>query len=218
MSISPQRAQALVRALVVASIVLCAFLVRVVTSSASELALGDAYAGRGEQVAAIVHYRRAARWYAPASPYHVDALAALARIGAAAEAQGDVDLALSAYRGIRAGILSSRSFYVPERARLDAANARIADLMAALPPPPLDAGKTREQLRLEHLALLTRNRDPALGWTLLLLLGLGTWVSGAHLFTLRAVHGDRFIPAEVRRWGTVVVLGLGMFVLGMAMA
>lgn len=218
MTVSVAAVQSAVRATVVCSILLCAFLVRVVTAAAGELSLGREYAARGDQVAAIVHLRRAARWYAPGSPYHVEALSELATIGAHAERDGDAELALSAYRGIRSAIMSARSFYVPQADRLAAANARIADLMAARPPPPMDAGKSREQLRKEHLALLTANHDPALGWTLLLLTGLLTWVSGAYLFTRRAIDGEHFVPVEVRRWGTVIVVGLGMFVLGLAMA
>lgn len=216
--INAPAAQSLVRIAVVATIVLSAFVVRVVTSAAGELQLGRDYEARGDRVAAVVHYRRAARWYAPGSPYHVRALSALAQLASAAEKAGDRDLALSGYRAIRSAIMSTRGLYTPERQRLAAANGRIADLMASLPPPPMDAGKSREQLRKEHLALLTADRDPKLGWTLLLLLGFALWVGSAVIFTLRAVDDDRWVPAEARRWGALVLLGLGMFIAGMALA
>ncbi|HMI92693.1 MAG TPA: hypothetical protein VK509_15060, partial [Polyangiales bacterium] len=146
------RTRTLLRVLVVLGLVLGSFALRVVTSSASELRAGDGYRARGELEAALIHYRRSARWYAPGSPYHVEALGRLGQIGADAEQKGDVDLALAAYRAIRAAIMSTRSFYVPEAERLRAADERIAVLMAGLPPPAMDAGKSREQLRKEHLA------------------------------------------------------------------
>ena len=66
--------RAVLRYLVVAGIILAALVIRVVTSSARELAHGEALEARGDLPAAVVHYRRAARFYAPASPYHVEAL------------------------------------------------------------------------------------------------------------------------------------------------
>ena len=214
---------ALTRTALRAALVIAAlFLVvaaRVVTGAKAELEIAERHAQEGDLEAAIVHYRRAARWYAPFSPYHVQALGALGRIGAEAEQKPDVELALSAYRAVRSAILSTRSFYVPERERLEAADKRIASLMAGLPPPQMDAGKSREQLEQEHLALLEHDPDPKLGWTLLLLLGFAAWVGGAFAFTLRAIDSeDRFIRREAVRWGALIVVGFALFVLGMTLA
>lgn len=207
------------RALLIAALLLAAIMVRVVAAARAELEVAEKHAHEGDVDAAIVHYRRAARWYAPLSPYHVQALAGLGRIGAEAEQKGELERALTAYRAVRSAILSTRSFYVPEEARLSAANKRIAALMAGLPPPQMDAGKSREQLEREHLALLEHDPDPKLGWTLLLLLGFAAWVSGAFAFSVRAIDGeDRFIRREALRWGAVIAVGFALFVLGMTMA
>jgi hypothetical protein len=128
----------------IAGVVLVVLAVRVVTSSRAELEQGNRMRAAGQPEAAVVHYRRAARWYAPGSPYGVEALSRLGEIGREAEEAEDEELALSAWRAVRAAILSTRSFYTPERRRLEAANARIADLMASLPPPPIDARKSRD--------------------------------------------------------------------------
>lgn len=199
-------------------VLLVAFTARVVTSARSELAIGDSLR-KEDAVAAVVHYRRAARFYAPLSAYHVEALDRLAEIGEEAERLGDVELALSAFRAVRSGILSARSVYIPERERLSVANRRIADLMAAQPPPPMDAGKSRQALRAEHLALLEAVPGPHVGWTLVLLVGFFSWVTGAFMFTQRAIDpDDRLIPRQARLWGAVVVVGLGMFVVGLRLA
>lgn len=211
--------RAALRVAIVVALLFAAIAVRVVSSAKAELEVAEKHAHEGDADAALVHYRRAARWYAPFSPYHVQALAALGRMGAEAEQQGEVDRALAAYRAVRSSVLAARSFYVPEPARLDAANKRIAALMAGLPPPQMDAGKSREQLEREHLALLEHDPDPQLGWTLLLLLGFVGWVSGAFVFSVRAIDGeDRFIRAEALRWGSLIAVGFALFVLGMAMA
>jgi hypothetical protein len=217
--VEPSKLRSWVRGLLLAAVLLGAFAVRVVTSAAAELRAGDDYREHGQLEPALVHYRRAARWYAPGSPYHVEALRKLGAIGADAEKRGDTDLALSAYRAVRAAIMSTRSFYIPERARLEAADERIASLMAALPAPPMDAGKSREQLRAEHLALLAADPGPSVLWSIVLLLGFGIWVAGAFAFTLRAVDDeDRFVKREVLRCGAMIVVGFGLFVLGLSLA
>ena len=212
-------ARRLVHVALLSAVLLGAFAVRVVTSAAAELRAGDAYRVHGQLEAALVHYRRAARWYAPGSPYHVQALSKLGAIGAQAERDGDSELALSAYRAIRAAIMSTRSFYIPERARLVAADERIATLMAAQPAPPMDAGKSRAQLRAEHLALLSEDPGPSVLWSIVLLIGFAAWVFGAFAFTMRAIDDeDRFIRREVLRWGAVIAIGFGLFVLGLSLA
>lgn len=212
-------ARKVLRIALVLALVLSAFAIRVVTSSKAELDVGDSRRRSGDIEAAIVHYRRAARWYAPFSPFHVHALMALENLAAYAEQRGDVELALSGYRAIRSATLSTRSFYQPEEARLNVANRHIAALMAGLPAPPMDAGKSKEQLEREHLALLNANPDPKLGWTFVLLFGFAAWIAGAFAFTLRAIDDDdRFVRREALRWGAVIVAGFALFVLGMALA
>ncbi len=207
------------RVVAIIALLFSALAVRVVVSSRSELIEARRLRERGDIAGAIVHFRRAARWYAPASPYHVQALSELGKIARQAERRGDKPLALSAYRAIRAAIMSTRSFYTPERKRLKAANKRIADLMASESPPPIDAGKSREALRKEHLALLEAHHGPNIFWTCVLLLGFVTWVGGAFVFSVRAIdETDRFNWNEARRWGTVIVVGFGVFVLAMTLA
>jgi hypothetical protein len=218
-ALQPAQVRRWLRIAALVGLVLGAIAVRVVTSSAAELRAADQYRAAGELESAVVHYRRAARWYAPGSPFHVEALAKLSTIGAQAERAGDSELALSAYRAIRAAIMAARSFYIPEQERLRAADERIASLMAALPAPAMDAGKSRGQLRAEHLALLRADPGPSVLWTVVLLIGFGAWVSGAFAFTLRAIdEHDRLIRREAVRWAAVIALGFGLFVLGMSLA
>jgi hypothetical protein len=209
----------LLRAFTLVAFVLLAITLRVMSSARAELQAATAAEGGGDIDGAIVHYRRAARWYAPGSPYHRRALERLGQIGTRAEAQGELELALSAYRSVRGACLATRSFYVPEAARLHAANARIAALMAELPPPGMDAGKSKLQLTAEHLALLEVIPGPNLFWTVVLLLGFFAWVSAAFVFSVRAIDGqDRWVPAQAKRWGSLIALGFGLFVLGLSLA
>ena len=207
------------RGFAIAGVLLAVVVVRVVVSSRSELAKGVALEQGHDVDAAIVHYRRAARWYAPLSPYPVAALAHLERIGAAAERDADVDRALGAYRAMRGAILSTRSFYTPTPDRLERANQRIARLMSELPAPPIDAGKSPDELYREHLALLSASPRPKLLFALMALFGFGLWVGGAFTFASRGIdEDDRLVRPLALRWGLVVLAGFLLFSLGLAFA
>lgn len=207
------------RAVSVLACVLVVVSTRVVLSARAEWSKAEALLAAQDRDAAIVHFRRAARWYAPLSPYHVRALERLSVLAREAEQQGDHERALSAYRSVRGAILATRSFYVPEQRRLAAANQRIAALMAREPAPGIDAGKSIEQLQAEHLALLTPIPGPNVFWSVMLLSGFACWVTAAFVFSVRAIDDqDHWVGAEARRWGSLIALGMGLFVLGMVLA
>jgi tetratricopeptide (TPR) repeat protein len=204
---------------VVLALLMGAIAARVVSSARSELKAADELLGVGDLDGAIEQYRRAARWYAPGSPYHVTALEQLAVLGEQAEQRGDSERALAAYRAIRAAILSARSFYTPEAKRLKAVDGQIAALMASLPAPASDGGKSRQNLYREHLALLETRPGPRVLWSSSALVGFVMWVGAAYAFSAVAIDADgRLVWRQARRWGTLIVLGLGLFVLGLALA
>ena len=219
MTLSSRAVRYGIHAVALATLVFGVVGARVIHSAQTELSDARLAAEGGDLDRALVHYRRAARYYVPGSPYHVHALERLDLLGRGAEAEGNVDRALAAYRAIRGSILATRSVYVPERERLEAADQRIAALMAAQPAPGMDAGKSKEQLRAEHLALLTASPDPNLAWSLVLLLGFAAFVGGAFAFSMRAIDDrDRFVTLEARRWGALIVVGFGLFAVGLALA
>lgn len=206
-------------ALGVVGVVLLVVAVRVVVSSHSELEHGKAALARNDTEAARVHLRRAARWYAPGNPYSTEALDRLARMANEAELRGDIETALPCWRAVRGSILSTRSSYVPHAQRLEHANARIARIMAERPPPPIDAGRSVDELEAEHLALLEDLAHPSLPWTLVLLFGFLAWIVGAFLFATRAIDTeDRFVRPQALRYGAMIVLGFAAFAVGLSLA
>lgn len=188
--------------------------VRVVTASKAELERGDRAQERRELDTAIVAYRRAARWYAPASPYPPAALDRLARLAQTAEDNADPDTAIAAWRSARGAILAARSVVVPFPERRARAEREIVRLVGS---QANEAGQ--EVARQRATAAYARPIDPHPGFTVLLLLGWIAWVAGAFLFAQRAIdEEDRIQPGPARVLGTIVVLGFGMFVIGMALA
>jgi hypothetical protein len=207
------------RALTIVAVFLFVVTVRVVVASSGELAAGDALLRRGEVDGSIAHYRRAARWYAPLSPYPVRALESLERIARTAEADGDATRALSAWRSIRAAILATRSTYVPHHDRLVTADRRIAALMADGDPPPIEAELTKAARERAYLELLERAPGPSTFWGVAAIAGFFVWVAAAFAFSHRAIDvEDRLVRAEALRWSAVWALGFAIFCAGLAFA
>ncbi len=192
---------------------------RVIWSSRAELAAGREAFERGQREEAVLHLSRAAHWYAPGNPYVSEALEELRQIGRQAEMEGQVDLALSAYRAIRRSCLGTRSFYTPHADRLAEANRRIAALLALQDPPPMDGGKTLSQRRDEHLALLRDVEQPHPFWSVLATLSFLIWVGGAFGFVLRAMDRElRFRRRPALIWGGLVAGGLAVWVVSLLLA
>lgn len=208
------------RASIVVAGLLAVLAVRVVSGSRDELRFAERLEASGDVDSAIVHYRRAVRFYAPGNPYVSRALEALGRTARAAETAGDDARALAAWRAVHAGILASRSFYIPHRDVLEDADAHIAAL-AAVDPPPVDVAHGEAGRRRAYLGALERAResDPALLWTVVLLAGFVAWVGGALGLVLRGVDVEaRPRMPEARRFATVMLAGFLAFVVGLALA
>jgi hypothetical protein len=205
---------ALVAALLASGLTLRAWL-----SSGAELAEAAQARADGDLEAAIEHYRRAAVWYFPGNARARRALEALLSVGDDARARGDATLALAAFRSVHAATMSARHVVVPhDDLRLEADEA-IAALMAEGQVPPVDARRTEQERAEIYLAMLRADRDVLSGWAFVALVGFAAWVASAATFLSRGFDTrGALVPAEARRWGTGVVLGMGLFVLGLALA
>jgi hypothetical protein len=202
-------------ALLVVAVGLGAVLTRVFWDGRRALAAGDAAMARGDAPAALVEWRRAARWYAPLAPHVADAYERMEALARAAEEKGDQALALDAWRGIRSSALATRSLYTPYEDRLAEANQHLAALMArqevALDP------KQDERARRElHLGLLLRRDDPSVPWTLLALGGFAMWVGGGFWLARRGVTADDQLDRKnAIRAAALIVVGLVLWMLGL---
>lgn len=192
---------------------------RAVWEGRSALAAGDRAAASGNMGDAIRHWRRAARWYVPLAPHVSDAYDRLEKAGRAAEAAGDRDLALAAWRGVRRSILATRSFYTPESDRLDPANQHIASLMAAQEGPAADPGKSEAERRAWHLELLRRPVGPSVLWSVIAIAGFLLWIGGAFWFAWSGVSDkDRLVGRVAARAGVLIAVGLVVWLIGLTNA
>jgi len=217
---------------------LAAVMTRAVWAGARALANGDAAEQRGELALAVDLWRQAARWYVPGATHVEAAYQRLDTLARAAEARGDIDTALAAWRGIRSSILATRSFYLPHAERLEPANRRIAVLMAALerapargpgdadtPAPdialPADAGSDfgDDEDAAWHYQRLAPVPGPSPFWSLVAIIGFATWLTGGLVFALRGVTSDdRLVPRTAAYAGILVACGLVIWFLGLYLA
>lgn len=203
----------------IAAAALAVLATRAVWEGRGALARGDAAAAAGEVEDAIRHWRRAARWYLPLAPHVGAAYERLEAAGAAAEQAGDRDNALAAWRGVRSAALATRSFYVPHRDRLEAANRRIATLMAAAEGPAADPESSAAEREAWHLSLLERPVGPSVGWSLVAIAGFALWIGGAFWFAWCGIStSDRLVRRVAARSGLMVVVGLFVWLLGLSRA
>lgn len=214
---SRKRTIALVAALIAAS--LAVVVTRAVWEGRSALARGEEALATGDSAEAVRQWRRAARWYVPLAPHVGDAYDRLEEVARAAEAGGDRDLALAAWRGIRRSVLATRSFYTPQEHRLEEANRRIAALMAAVEGPAADPERDVAEREAWHLALLERPVGPSVFWSIVAIAGFFLWIGGAFWFAWSGVSDkDRLVRSVAARAGVLVVLGLVIWLIGLTKA
>lgn len=166
-----------------------------------------------------MHYRRSAAYYAPGNPYSDAALRAMMRLAREAEGGGHVEFALSTWRSVRASLMQARSFYIPYSDRLRLANERIAVLTAQMESESNAHAADRNLTPDAVLRELARDDDPTVAGSLLLLVGFVAWVSAGFLFSSYAIDDEnQFVPGVVRKIVTTILVGLGLFVLGLIIA
>ena len=147
---------------------------RVIYAGEEEIAAGTRALQAGHAREAIACSARAAEWYVPAAPHVRVAYGRLIRIAEAAEEHGRHELALAAWRSLRAAAKSTRWIYSPYEKERQRANREIARLMAigsTRPKPPAE-------LQQQYLKELMRDETPRVPWVLLLLFGLGAFCVG----------------------------------------
>lgn len=130
-------------------------------------------------VRAITYFDRSLHWYTPFSPYAERSARQLWKIGEAAEARNERNLALIAYRAIRRGYYAARSFYQPGRTWIDRSEEKIRKL-ASLPHAqerPSSSGKS-------GIPAKGRVEDPQALWSLAAVLGWFGWLGAVAGFIM----------------------------------
>jgi hypothetical protein len=191
--------------------VLLPIALRVAHDGRAELAAADHASVQGDLASEIEHLGRALRWRMPGLDHDEQALARLWELGQAQEASGanGRDTALAAYRELRQGLLATRVWTIPHRERWQAANDRIAVLMAEQEREQgTDISGTGDPEAF-HRALLASEPGPdPLRGNLGALAFVG-WVACVVGLLVRGLGArGRLRPRPALRWGVAAVLFL----------
>ena len=199
--------------------VLAVLWVNAIWRSREESVLAREALGAGDTEMAVIHHTRAAQWYAPMNPFAAASLEALMDIGARTEQAGDTEMALQSYRSARAAIMSTRSFYTPQRHILSEANGRIAHLMAEQKLALVAGAGAGPQLQARYLSQLQRDNAPDVLWSLLAVSSLLGWVGCAFALAWWGFDGGGApVPRYALPLGAVIICLLTLWILGMLKA
>jgi len=205
---------------VVGSVMVLMVVARVYLGSSTELNTGKSALEAGETSRAIVHLDRAIQWYVPLAPTVGEAAALLWKVGQEADARGDTQGALEAFRALRGAFHAVRGINHPGKVWIDRANERIATLQAsdntaAWPDPSL----SREERKQVALDVLQRDPTPDPGWSALAVVGFLGWVGSGLGFFLRGFEpSGRFLRKSGLRWGLGVLGGYFLWIIALLRA
>jgi hypothetical protein len=171
----------------------------------------------GDRTEAARSYLDALRAYVPGSPFERQALDGLGRLAAEAARAGDRDGERRAWDAVRAGLLGTRSMYVPYPSRLAEANLRLTELDGTAPFPPVDPKKVVIDARGARFGRSTSSRGPLGASILVTLSGFAIWVGAIviliHRGIVRTSRPSPWRPA----WATMEVLLPALFLVGFAL-
>ncbi len=197
------------------AVALLVVVVRLLVDARSAYQNGAVAEQRGDTSEAIRYYLEAGRLYVPGSPFTRNAIDRLDAIAAACIAKSDYTTARLALEAERAALLGTRSFYIPNAARLPGIERRLSRLLAAIEAQ----GAPFEERARWHAQRLAERPWPKTSLVFLALLGLGLWLGSAIGFFRKGVDESlrlRRLPAIVAGVGFVV--GLGLFLVCLRLA
>ena len=178
----------------------------------------DLAAGRTWE--AIQGFDRALHWYTPVSGYVRESAEGLWTIGGRAEARGDAEQALIAYRTLRSGFYAARSFYTPGKEWIARCDERITALAATQPDfARRNADLTDEQRRAVVARSLAKDRAPDVFWSVAVEAGFFGWIGCTVAFIWQVLGAkEGWNRRRAALWGLAVAGFYALWIVGMTRA
>ena len=170
---------------------------------------GEKLFQEGKYIRAVTFFDRSMHWYTPWNPYVERSVQRLWEIGARAEKQDDVTLALIAYRTIRRGFYGTEGFYAPGKEWIERSNARIDALLGKERGEGRPGGERRIRPAPDRL------------WSLMVELGLLGWLGTMVVFILlwfRNDQGRKASAFSMVAWGVLSIAFFVLWLIGMIKA
>ena len=182
---------------------------RALIGSRSAWEQGEKLFQEGKTIRAVTFFDRSMHWYTPWNPYVERSAERLWEIGARAEKQDDVMLALIAYRTIRRGFYGTEGFYAPGKTWIERSNARIDAIL----------GKEGGEGRSKGGGGIRPAPDRF--WSLMVELGLLGWLGTMVLFIVlwfRNGQGRKASAFSLLAWGVLSIVFFVLWIVAMIKA
>jgi hypothetical protein len=172
---------------------------------------GEALLEQKQFIRAITYFDRSIHWYTPLNPYVEKSANRLWEIGEQAKKDGDIKMALIAFRAIRGGFYSASHFTAPGKDWIKKSETMIAAL--TLKEAKNGAGSKGMEKSEETKTLNEKGPAPNVFWTVVLEAGFLGWVGSLFGFIF-AKWGPRK-SSEKSVYKTLAWIGsaLGFFVI-----
>ena len=141
---------------------------------------GERYFEQDQFVQAITFFDRSIHWYTPYSPYVEKSAEKLWEIGERGRRDGDIKLALIAFRAIRGGFYSARSFYTPGEKWIRMSEQEIHELEEIETAQRGVQGEAKTGAPVEEKSQEVPGPNP--GWSVVVVLSFLGWVGSLLAF------------------------------------
>ena len=193
--------------------------IRVFYGSMESYHQGEEYLRESQYIKAITFFDRSIHWYTPFNPYAGRSAEKLWEIGDFAEAQGDIRLALIAYRTIRRGFYAARSFFSPGKKWIHRSDRKINALIQL----EQDQKKLHDGPASEKKSFSESQKAPGPNvlWSIILGIGFLGWVGsvfGFIVFKCRDTQMTRFFGLSCLKWGCPALIFFIFWIIAMVKA
>jgi hypothetical protein len=176
---------------------------------------GEMHLEAHQYVKAITFFDRALHWFTPFNPYPRRSAQCLWEIGGRAEQNGDIRLALIAYRTIRRGFWAARSFYAPGRAWIQKCDVQISKLTG------VDQADRSASGSPSRLGDSKKAKDVSTFWSIILEIGFLGWVGSILALIMFACKSGRkatFRASQTLIWGGIATIFFALWIIAMVRA
>jgi hypothetical protein len=135
-----------------------------------------------QMIRAITYFDRSIHWYTPWNPYVEKSAERLWEIGEWAEQEGDLTMALIAFRTIRGGFYAASHFITPGKEWIEKSESKIDRLVGTekKTEPESRESKLKEMIRQSQ-----KGSSPDVFWTVVLEIGFFGWIGSLFGFIFR---------------------------------
>jgi len=143
---------------------------------------GEEMLKQKQLIRSITYFDRSMHWYTPWNPYVEKSAGRLWEIGERAEQEGDLTMALIAFRTIRGGFYAASHFVTPGKKWIEKSESKIDQLVRMEKKEELESrqSKLKEMIRQSQ-----KGSSPNVFWTVILEIGFLGWVGSLFGFILR---------------------------------